>query len=88
MVILDGLGQRWALRILWELGHERLNFRSLQNQCDDISPTTLNARLKELRQLKLVDITEKGYGLTEQGVLLSGLLMPLNSWAENWAETL
>ena len=45
MVLLDLLGRRWALRVLWELRDARATFRALQERCD-VSPTVLTKRLK------------------------------------------
>ena len=84
MVLFDILGQRWSLRILWELREERLTFRSLQSQCGDVSPTVLNTRLKDLRELALVDHDGQGYGLTSWGQELGAHLLQLSGWAEKW----
>ncbi len=86
MVLLDLLGQRWVLRILWELSSSRANFRTLRKRCDDASPTILNKRLKELRDLHLVDLNEQGYGLTEMGNELAQQFTTLHLWAESWAK--
>lgn len=86
MALLDLLGRRWALRILWELRGTRLNFRALREACDGVSPTVLNDRLKELRDARLVDIQENdGYGLTPLGHELARTLMPLLRWSNKWA---
>ena len=84
MRLLDAMGKRWALRILWELRENRLTFRELQACCSDVSPTSLNTRLKELRALNLVDLTDEGYGYTQWGEELGGQLLSLNHWAEKW----
>jgi len=84
MVLLDVLGKRWALRILWELRDQTVTFRELRRQCDDISPTSLNNRLKELRELNLVTHDDGGYKLTEQGKELGEHILGLSKWAENW----
>jgi DNA-binding HxlR family transcriptional regulator len=87
MALLDLLGRRWALRILWELHEGRLTFRSLQERCGAPSPTVMNDRLRELRESGLVDLSEgEGYGLTELGQELSTHVMPLMKWAERWAK--
>ncbi len=86
MRLLDAMGKRWSLRILWELRVDRLSFRELQARCNDVSPTSLNTRLKELRALNLVDLTEDGYGYTPWGEELGGQLLALNQWAEKWSE--
>lgn len=87
MVILDLLGRRWALRILWEL-HQNgpHSFRTLQKMCGDISPTVLNSRLKELREAGIVDLQGgEGYFITQQGVALGRIIAQLNTWAKDWA---
>ena len=84
MVALDALGQRGALRILWELRGDPLTFRALQAAAD-INPGSLNTRLKELRGLRIVDHFDGGYRLTGHGVSLMAALQPLQAWAEDWA---
>lgn len=88
MVLLDALGRRWALRILWELSGGPASFRDLQARCDDISPTVLNARLKDLRDLALIDRTGEGYALTGHGSDLVARFGPLDAWANQWAKSL
>src|SRR6201998_815323 len=60
MVLLDLLGRRWSLRILWELREGALTSRALRTACDEASPTVLNERLKELREAGFVDLGEAG----------------------------
>ena len=45
MAVLDLLGRRWSLRVLWELRDGPLTFRALQAACDDISPSVLQQRV-------------------------------------------
>lgn len=87
MVVLDLLGRRWALRILWELRDgERQSFRSLQERCEISSPNVLTARLKELRHARVIELEEgAGYGLTESGRNLLRAMHPLSLWSEEWA---
>ncbi|HJV86288.1 MAG TPA: winged helix-turn-helix transcriptional regulator [Noviherbaspirillum sp.] len=89
MALLDLLGRRWALRILWELRTgERLSFRALQETCQISSPNALNTRLKELRHAGIVDLQNGGgYGLTLTGHALLKALGPLASWADDWARS-
>ena len=86
MALLDLLGRRGALRILWELrdGHAQ-TFRLLRAATGNMSPSVLNSRLKELREALVVELTEDGYRLTTDGVDLLKRLKPLNLWAESWA---
>lgn len=85
MVLLDVLGQRWTLRILYELRSEALTFRALQSRCDQISPTVLNNRLAHLREMRLIESSESGYALTELGRQLGRQLTALYAWADAWA---
>lgn len=87
MAILDLLGRRWALRILWELHQNGPNsFRTLQKLCGDISPTVLNSRLKELREAGIVELRDgEGYFITEEGVALGKIIDQLNILAKRWA---
>src|SRR3954452_17377832 len=64
MRVLDVLGRRWSLRILWELRDGALTFRALRAACDDVSPTSLNQRVAELRGLGVVESLPDGYALT------------------------
>ena len=89
MVLLELLGRRWALRVLWELRRGPLTFRGLQERCDEISPTVLNSRLKELREVCIVEsIPGSGYALTPEGVDLLDLAEPVDRWAKKWARRL
>jgi DNA-binding HxlR family transcriptional regulator len=83
MVVLDALGRRGALRVLWELRGEPLTFRVLQAACE-MNPSSLNTRIKELRAMDIVDHSHTGYHLTPHGRSLVSALEPLQAWAEDW----
>ena len=85
MALLDLLGRRWTLRVLWELRGEPQTFRHLQERCDGMSPSVLNTRLAELREAGIVTLGGDGYALSEDGRALARSLGPLNAWAERWA---
>jgi DNA-binding HxlR family transcriptional regulator len=86
MVLLDLLGRRWTLRIVWELREEPRRFRELQ-QAIGASPTIVNTRLGELRDARLVELDEAaGYRLTALGRELLKLFLPLHLWSEKWAK--
>ena len=87
MALLDLLGRRMTLRILWELREAPLTFRALQ-EAAATNPSVLNVRLKELREARLVEHGPDGYGLTLQGKALLERFLPLNTWADEWARTL
>src|SRR5688572_33164570 len=85
MVLLDLLGRRWVLRIVWELREKPRRFRELQDLIG-ASPTIVNSRLAELREAKLVELdAESGYRLTALGKELLRLFLPLHLWSEKWA---
>jgi DNA-binding HxlR family transcriptional regulator len=86
MALLDLLGRRWALRVLWELRDGPLSFRELQQRCDAMSPSVLNDRLAELRKAGIVELRPGGgYRLTSEGRSLGQQLLALDRWAKRWA---
>jgi DNA-binding HxlR family transcriptional regulator len=88
MALLDLLGRRWSLRVLWELRERTLNFRDLKAACDDMSTSVLNARLSELRDAGVVEQAEGGYRVTAEGRALLEQLAGLDAWAKAWAKRL
>ena len=89
MALLDLLGRRWALRVIWELREGPLTFRALQEACGGVSPTVLNDRLRELRESGLIDPGgSAGYGLTPLGRELIERFLPLVAWSARWAAAL
>ncbi|MFB9265438.1 winged helix-turn-helix transcriptional regulator [Bradyrhizobium erythrophlei] len=86
MALLDLLGRRWALRIIWELRDLPLTSRALRTACDEASPTILQTRLTELREAGFVALTDDGYRLTELGRELFRTFAPLHRFAERWSK--
>ena len=87
MALLDLLGRRWTLRIVWELRDGPLTSRALRTACDDASPTVMQARLSELREAGLVELlTSDGYSLTPLGRELLESFQPLHHFAERWSK--
>jgi len=88
MALLDLLGRRWTLRIIWELREDRrLTSRALRTACDEASPTIMQARLSELREAGFVELVAgNGYRLTALGKELSKDLLPLHHFAERWSK--
>lgn len=86
MALLALLERRWTLRILWELRDGPETFRGLRARCDEMSPSVLNTRLRELRSAGIVSAgRDAGYSLTRHGRELLRALEPLNDWAKAWA---
>lgn len=89
MALLDLLGRRWTLRIIWELREDRaLTSRALRTACDEASPTIMQARLSDLREAGFVELMQgDGYRLTALGRELSENFAPLHRFAERWSTT-
>jgi DNA-binding HxlR family transcriptional regulator len=86
MALLDLLGRRWTLRVIWELRDGALASRDLQSRCDAMSSSVLNQRLDELRDAGIVALRDRGgYELTDEGRALLVSLAPLNEWAARWS---
>jgi len=88
MALLDLIGRTWALGIIWNLQQGPATFRELQQRCEQISPTLLNTRLKELKALNIIELKETGYQLTPQGQSLIEIILPLGKWSIQWASEL
>jgi DNA-binding HxlR family transcriptional regulator len=86
MALLDLLGRRWSLRVIWELRDGPLLFRALQDRCSGMSSSVLNDRLRELRAASIVEAGDEGYLLTTEGRRLLRAFRPIDEWAERWAE--
>lgn len=85
--VLDLLGRRWALRLVWELRRSNLSFSELRKRTG-ISPSVLSTRLRELVDS---EVLERGggqrYRLSGRGRELARILYELNRWAERQHET-
>jgi DNA-binding HxlR family transcriptional regulator len=92
MALFDLLGRRWAMGIVWNLARGPMTFRALQTPTgrknSSISPSILNARLKDLQEAKLVERTLEGYSLTELGRELFALIEPLDEYSLKWGKDL
>jgi DNA-binding HxlR family transcriptional regulator len=85
MALLDLLGRRWTLRIIWELREASLTFRELQARCEGMSSSVLNQRLAELSEAGIAESAARGYQLTGEGSRLLAVYAPLQTWADRWA---
>lgn len=86
MALFDLLGRNWAMGIIWHLRGGPSTFRNIQEYCENISPTTLNVRIKELTHAQLIQHAVDGYQLTPSGEELFELIHPMGQWAKKWAE--
>ena len=84
--LFEQLECRYALRVLWALrdGHPQ-TFRLLQDSVGGITPNTLNTRIKELREVGLIDHGSDGYAVTASGSDLLKRLSDVQAFANRWA---
>ena len=90
MAALDLLGQRWTLRVIWELRQDQpLGFRELRRRTDEMFSSVLSDRLQRLTEAGIVATDDDGrYQLTDLGNALGPALEPLQTWAGRWAASL
>jgi len=89
LALLDLLGRRWALRVLWELRVGPATFQELHRRCDSMSTSVLTQRLGELRDAQLVEKEPGGqYRLTEHGSALLARLDGMDQWTQEWGRML
>jgi DNA-binding HxlR family transcriptional regulator len=80
--ILDLLGRRWALRLIWELRRDAVSFSAMRERTG-ISPSVLSQRVGELLESGIVERDgARRYRLSGRGRELARLLYELNRWAE------
>lgn len=84
--LFELLEARYALRVLWALkdGHPQ-TFRLLQDSIGNITPNTLNTRIKELRAAGLMGHGSDGYTVTAMGADLLKRLNDMQAFAAKWA---
>lgn len=88
MALFDLLGRSWALGVIWQLSDGPATFRQLQEKCEQVSPTVLNKRIKELTASGLIERGDSGYQLSGNGIDLFRLLEPFGGWSQRWAAEL
>jgi DNA-binding HxlR family transcriptional regulator len=83
--ILELLGRRWSLRLVWELRRDALGFSELRGRTR-ISSSVLAQRLRELAAVGIVERDHaRRYRLSAAGRELTRVLYELNRWAESAA---
>ncbi len=83
--LLELLEARYALRLLWALKNgQPQTFRQLQDSIGQVTPNTLNTRLKALRAAGLVHHDGNGYLVTSLGADLLKRLNELPAFASKW----
>ncbi|WP_231706494.1 MULTISPECIES: winged helix-turn-helix transcriptional regulator [Tsukamurella] len=79
---MDLLGQRWVLRIVWELEPGSLGFLELRRRMGNCSSSVLATRLAHLVEKGIArKLPDKQYELTSRGEALGRALWPVWDWA-------
>lgn len=80
---MELLGQRWALRVIWELEQGTLRFVELRRRMGNCSSSVLSERLRQLSAADLVVKNQAGtWELTVGGAQLGSALTVVWDWAE------
>ena len=84
--VVDVLARRGVLPVLETLAGGSASFRRLEQRVGVVTGSVLQQRLKDLRQLGVVEVAENGeYRLSAEGRQLLGILDRLDGWAQDWA---
>ncbi|MBF6348055.1 MULTISPECIES: winged helix-turn-helix transcriptional regulator [Nocardia] len=88
LAAIDLLGQRWMLRVVWELEPGPLGFLELRRRMGNCSSSMLSNRLQQLQAAGLLHKhgPKGSYELTIAGVRLGQALQPLWDWSEIWTD--
>ncbi len=85
--LLETLGSKWNLMIIWNLQEETLRFTKLRKQMGDINSKTLTDNLRYLEKHYIIDRVvypevppRVEYSLTKQGKTFLPLLKAMNEW--------
>ncbi|WP_327140181.1 winged helix-turn-helix transcriptional regulator [Nocardia sp. NBC_01327] len=85
LAAMDLLGQRWMLRVIWELEPGPLGFLELRRRMGNCSSSMLSVRMQRLQEVGVVlKKPDKSYELTDAGSELGLALEPLWQWSERW----
>jgi len=91
--ILDRIGDKWSISVIYSLGDTTMRFTELRNAIDGISQRMLTSTLRALERDGLVERTvhpvvppRVDYRLTKLGLTLSQTVCALMSWAYDHAD--
>lgn len=91
--ILDRIGDKWSISVIYELGGKTLRFTELRRAIDGISQRMLTSTLRALERDGIVERTvhpvvppRVDYRLTGLGLTLSETVCSLMRWAYDHAD--
>lgn len=86
---MDLLGQRWTMRVIWELEPGPLGFLELRRRMGNCSSSVLADRLVTLAAAQVVEKqTDRTYRITTTGQSLAQALDHVWKWADDNSRTL
>jgi DNA-binding HxlR family transcriptional regulator len=87
--VLNIIGSKWNLFIIWSLKDGTLRFSELQKRMGDVNSKTITKHLRDLEKSKIVTRTvypevppRVEYTLTEQGLAFLPVFEAIRKWAE------
>jgi DNA-binding HxlR family transcriptional regulator len=95
--VLEVIGHRWAVQVLWTLHQapRALRFRELQRSLEPITPKELTNRLRDLEAAGMVhrkvyaEVPPRvEYRMTELGQTIMPILVALGQWVKEHGPTL
>lgn len=88
--LLETLGSKWNLKIIWNLQEESLRFTELQNRMGDINSKTLTEHLRYLEKYNIVNRVvypevppRVVYSLTEHGIAFLPVFKAIKAWGRS-----
>src|SRR6516225_9349476 len=91
--VLEVIGNRWAVQVLWTLHHAArpLRFRELQRSLEPITPKELTNRLRELEEAGMAhrkvyaEVPPRvEYRMTELGQMIMPILSAVAEWTKEY----
>jgi DNA-binding HxlR family transcriptional regulator len=87
LATMELIGQRWILRVLWELEPGCLGFLELRRRMGNCSSSMLSTRLQHMQNAGLiVKKSDKSYELTTAGQDLGDALQSVWDWSQRWTD--
>ncbi|MFA4085151.1 helix-turn-helix transcriptional regulator [Mycobacteroides salmoniphilum] len=81
---MDLLGQRWIMRVIWELQAGPLGFLELRRRMNNCSSSMLSERLQQLTTAGLTaKNASRSWELTADGVHLAKALASIWDWSRS-----
>jgi len=87
--VLEIIGSKWNLFIIWSLKDGTLRFSELQKTMNDVNSKTVTKHLRDLEKIRIVTRTvypevppRVEYTLTEQGLAFLPIFEAIRKWGK------